>query len=165
MKLYSNKKLQRFTSILVIIIALCSVLLSAVSEEEELETIWVLCQPNSYVNIRVRPSGRSEACGYADCGDDFYTDGYKKNGFLHVYASIETGEGWIALGYVIWDEPERIYEKRTIISKGRVKARKTVNGKRRMWLYDGDEVKVYWMSESWSVTNKGFVKSEFIGEQ
>ena len=136
--------------------------LFGVAAAEE-KTIWVLCQPNSYVNIRIRPSGRSEVAGYAECGDAFETDGISKNGFLHVYASIENGEGWISKGYIVYEKPVFIGKEMTIYSKGRVNARRTVNGKRRCWVRPGDEVTVYWMSE-WSVTNKGFIKTEFLGE-
>ena len=79
-----------------------------------------------------------------------------------MYASVEAGEGWISLWYIVWEKPVRVFETRHIDSKGRVNARRTVNGKRRCWLKDGDEITVYWMAE-WAVTNKGFVKAEYIG--
>lgn len=100
--------------------------------------------------------------GYACPGDDFETDGRKKDGFIHVYASIEAMEGWISLGYVVYSEPVRVFEKRTVDAKGRVQARKTVNGKRRRWLRPGDEVMVYYAAE-WCVTSEGFIRCEYIG--
>ena len=124
----------------------------------------MLCQPDSFVYIRECPSGRSPEAGYAECGDVFETDGKKKNGFLHIYASVEAGEGWISLGYIVWEKPARVFETRHIDSKGRVNARRTVNGNRRCWLRGGEEIKVYWMAE-WAVTNKGFVKAEYIGAE
>lgn len=42
--------------------------------------------------------------------------------------------------------------------------RRTVNWKRRCWLRDVEEIKVYWMAE-WVVTNNGFVKAEYIGAE
>ena len=128
------------------------------------EDVWVLCQPDSFVYIRQKPSGRSGDIGYAECGDVFETDGRKKNGFLHVYASVETGEGWISLGYIVWEKPVRVFATRHIDSRGRVNARRTIGGKRRCWLRDGDQIRVYWMAE-WAVTNKGFVKAEYIGDE
>ena len=126
------------------------------------ETVWVICQPDSMVNIRRNPSGRSEIVGFADPGDSFTTDGLTRRGFLHVYASIEGGEGWISTGYIVNDEPIRANERRVIEGRGRVKARRTVNGKRRCWLKPGDEVTVYFFAE-WCVTSAGFVYYEFIG--
>ena len=127
------------------------------------DTVWILCQPDSYVNIRNNPFGKSDVVGRADCGDDFSTDGKTKNVFLHVYATTETGEGWISKGYVVYDKPVSIGRKMVIESRGRVNARKTVNGKRRCWVKSGDVVTVYWMAE-WAVTSKGFIKSEYLGE-
>ena len=128
----------------------------------ETEPVWILCQPDSYVNIREKPSGRSNSVGYAECGDVFETDGKTKGGFLHVIAAIEAGEGWISLGYVVYEQPVYVGYKMIVNSKGRVNARKTIDGKRRCWVYPGDIVTVYWMAD-WAVTNRGFIKSEYLG--
>lgn len=127
------------------------------------DSVWVVCQPNSYVNIRARASGRSDTVGYAGCGDEFETDGRKKAGFVHVYASIEGGEGWICAGYLVNEKPEFIGKKMTVSALGRVNARRTVNGKRRCWVRPGETVMVYWMAE-WAVTDKGFIRSDFLTE-
>ena len=121
-----------------------------------------MCQPGSSINIRAKPSGRSEVVGFAEPGDAFQTDGKRRWGFLHVYSPIEGGEGWISLGYIVHDQPIRANEVRTIEANGKVKARKTVNGRRRRWLHPGDEVTVYYYAE-WCVTDAGFVYYEFIG--
>ena len=126
------------------------------------ETVWTLCQPDSKVNIRARASGRSDIVGFACCGDDFETDGKRKGGFLHVFAPVEAGEGWIALGYIVWEKPVYIGERREVDSSGRVNARKTIGGKRRCWLQPGDEIMVYWAAD-WAVTDKGFVLADCIG--
>ena len=115
------------------------------------------------VNIRLKASSRSEAVGYADPGDDFQTDGVVKNGFIHVYASIEPMEGWISLGYVVREKPVRVDRKMTVQASGRVAARKTVDGKRRRWLKPGEEIMVYYFAD-WCVTSAGFVRCDFLGE-
>ena len=116
------------------------------------------------MNIRARPSGRSEAVGTAEAGDSFVTDGVTRRGFIHVYAPIEAMEGWISLGYVVWDEPVRVDETRTIQGNGKVRARDKANGKRVCWLKPGDEVMVYYIAE-WCVTDHGYIRFEFIGEE
>jgi hypothetical protein len=121
-----------------------------------------MCQPDSYVNIRSKPNGKSQIEGYALCGYDLETDGKMKNGFLHVYTSVEAGEGWIANGYVVWDEPTEVNEWYYICSPWRVAIRRTIGGKMRKWGYNLDSLKVYWISDEWSVTNEGFVKTEFL---
>lgn len=146
--------------LLCLVIALFVLFGVAIAEDQ---TVWVLCQPGSYVNIRSRPSGRSDAVGYADCGEAFDTDGISKNGFLHVYASIENGEGWISKGYLVYEKPAFISRKMTVSGRGRVNARKTINGKRRCWVKPGDVVTVYWIAE-WAVTSKGFIKTEYLAD-
>lgn len=125
---------------------------------------WVLCQPDSFVNVRMNPKKKSIEIGRLECGDMIYTDGKTKNGFLHVYRlNFELGEGWIHSGYIVYSEPHRPYSADvTINSNGRVAARRTINGKRRCWLKDGQDIKVFMVSDEWSVTNKGFVKTEYI---
>lgn len=157
-----TKRMLAAMAVLVLCVGICAG--AALAEEEELEKVWVLCQPDSFVNIRETPGKRGTAVGYAQCGDMFRTDGRKKNGFLHVYASVETGEGWISTGYIVWNEPRPVFEIRHIESNGRVNARKTVGGKRRCWLKDGSEIRVYWMGD-WAVTNKGFVKTDYISQE
>jgi hypothetical protein len=137
---------------------------SLVSALSDSDTVWVLCQPGSYVNIRARASGRSENAGYAYCGDGFQTDGRKKGGFVHVFCSNEWGEGWIAAGYLTTERPVPVDRKMTVDASGRVKARKTIGGKRRCWVRPGDEVTVYWMSADWAVTNKGYIRSDCLGD-
>lgn len=126
------------------------------------DTVWTMCQPHSQVNIRARASGRSEIVGYATCGDDFETDGKTRGGFLHVFAPVEAGEGWIALGYIVRQKPVYVGQRLTVDASGRVKARRTIGGKRRCWLQPGDEIMVYWAAD-WAVTDKGFVRADCIG--
>ena len=130
--------------------------------EKKRSQVWVLCQPDSYVNIRSMPNHRSQIEGYAYCGDMFETDWKTKGGYLHVYASIEAGDGWISKGYIIYEEPVAVNEAWIVESKGRLAARTTINGKRRKWLKPGTAVMVYYVAE-WTVTNVGFVDSEYIG--
>lgn len=143
--------------LLVLILLLC-VCVTAAGEEYE---VWVLCQPDSYINIRESPSKNSKVGGYAFCGDRFTTNEETKNGYMLVYAPIEQGYGWIKKGYLVFSEPREVNVETYIAAKGRVNARKTIDGKRRMWLKPGDDIFVYWASD-WAVTNKGFVKTEYI---
>ena len=143
------------------ILCIAILLISTVSVAD---TVWVLCQPDSYVNIRAVASGRSKIEGYALCGDSLETDGKTQRGFLHIYAPIEACDGWVSLGYIVWNEPHAVNAQYYICSPYRVAIRKTIGGERRKWAYALDELQVYWMSTEWSVTNKGFVKTEYLEE-
>ena len=125
---------------------------------------WILCQPDSFVYARTSPKKTSMELGRLECGDHVYTDGIIRHGFLHVYGlTFEMSEGWVHKGYVVYDEPYKpaVYETQ-IVSNGRVNARRTINGKRRCWLKDGESIKVYMVSDEWATTNKGFVKTKYI---
>lgn len=145
--------------LLVLIIDIC-----CLTARGEIDECWVLCQPDSCVNIREKPKKTSTAFGEAECCDKYYTDGTIKNGYLHlVDLASETGDGWISNVYVIYDEPYKpVIQERTIISPSRVAARRTMGGKRRIWLNDGDIIHVYAISDEWCVTNQGFIKTQFI---
>lgn len=125
---------------------------------------WILCQPDSWVYARMNPKKKSMELGRLECGDMVYTDGKTKNGFLHVYGlSFELDEGWVHKGYVVYDKPfVPRFQETQVKSNGRVSARKTINGKRRCWVKDGQSIKVYMVSAEWCVTNKGFIKTKFI---
>lgn len=124
-------------------------------------TVYVLCNPESYVNIRETPSKKGCLGGYAYCGDGFETDGAVRNGFVHVFCSTEMGEGWISKGFIVYCKPEEVGEIWIVDSNGRVAARSTIGGKRNKWLKKGKEVTVYYVAEV-AVTNYGFVDAEYL---
>lgn len=125
---------------------------------------WILCQPDSWVYARTSPKKKSMELGRLECGEMIYTDGVIKNGFIHVYdLNFESSEGWVSKGYVIYDEPYKpCFPDTQIKSNGRVSARRTINGKRRCWVKDGQSIRVYMASAEWCVTNKGFIQTKFI---
>ena len=130
---------------------------------EEYKEGYIICVPGDYVNVRPFANIRSEAIGYLEPGDKVYLDGIVKNGFCHcVNMNLESYEGWVHKGYIVFDEPEYVNQNATIVSKGRLAARKYVNGKRTRWLKPLATVKIYYMSEEWSVTNCGYVKTKFL---
>lgn len=132
--------------------------------ESEMEC-WVICQPESYVNVRKGPGNHREIVGYAVAGMRFRTDGKEKNGFLHIVdASNEYGFGWIHSGYVVFSEPEGVDREVTVKASGRVACRERIDGKRRGWVRNGDTVHVYWRTRSWAVTEKGFIQTKYLGE-
>lgn len=149
-------------ALIVIVIYSLITITNSIGIGEELTEVWVMCQPNDYVNVRANPNRRSEAVGYAEAGYMVITDGKLQHGFLRIYGIGEMGVGWIHAGYVVYDEPHEMNVTARVNSNGRVKARQYIGGKRREWLKNKDEVKVYWLSDEWCVTNKGFVKTEYL---
>lgn len=148
--------------ITLIAMVLCAIFAftSAKGEEE----CWILCQPDSWVYARSSPTKKANPIGRFECGDMAYTDGKTKHGFLHIInCTFEECEGWINVGYIVFSKPYKpMLTETTVSSNGRVAARKTIKGSRRCWLKDGQAIRIYMVSDEWSVTNKGFVKTKFL---
>lgn len=129
--------------------------------DELYEEGYVLCV--DYVNIRRSPSRKSPVIGSFECGETLHLDGKRKNGYLHcVDLGLEEDEGWIHSGFVVSDRPEHVNQHATIVSKGRLAARKYVDGKRTRWLKPQASLKVYWWSDEWCVTNCGYVQTKYL---
>lgn len=136
------------------------------SRGEEAPMAWVLCQPDSYVNIRTKPRKNASTCGQLYSGDYIFLDGISRNGFLHcINMSTEEGEGWVYKGFIVYSEPYEDGHEYLIDSDGRVACRRSVDGTRRLWLSNEDVLTVYMASDDWCLTDKGFVKTEFINLQ
>lgn len=130
---------------------------------EEYEEAYVLCMPDGYVNVRERPNKKGDPIGYLYVGDKVYLDGKKRNGFLHcVNLTYEVQDGWVYKGYIVYDEPVLTNWTATIVSKGRLAARKCIDGKRTKWLKPMATVKVYYWTDEWCITNCGYVKSMYL---
>lgn len=166
---------RRIFNVLIIVIILFLILaiigprleLNSARGEESPETyeMYVICMKNDYINIRMKPSTRSEAIGYLLCGDKVELDGKKKNGFLHLVGITEYGEGWVYGGYLADEPPVDLGGARySVTSNGRVACRKTIGGKRRCWVYTEDSVKVWYWTEEWCLTNKGFIQTRYLEE-
>lgn len=126
---------------------------------------WVMCQPDSQVNIRARPKRGSEVVCVGFCGDRLELDGKRKGPWVHVIVPCESGEGWIHSGYLaIDDEPDDVGSGIFITLKDKVNARACINGRIRKKLKKGTRLEVYLLTGEWSVTSEGFVKTEFLIE-
>lgn len=132
-------------------------------DSKETHTMYTLCMENDYVNIRLKPSVKSEATGYLTCGDPVELDGKERNGFCHIIGMTEYGEGWVYSGYLVSDPPKDMNgAKYQIVSDGRVACRKSISGKRRCWAKNGEVIRVWYWSEEWCLTSKGFVQTRYL---
>lgn len=127
------------------------------------ERYFILCNPQTVLNARLSPSKHGSLIGYFMCGDSVTIDGRQKNGFLHCpELSFEVDEGWIAKGHLVKDEPLIEETQATVVASGRVACRNKVGGKRIRWLKPGAVVTVYAYSEEWCVTNRGYIRTEYL---
>lgn len=164
MKAMNNKTIRRI--IIAVVFFIIGIFLGhAIAKAEELEIrCWVLCQPDSYVNVREFARKGNNETGIMECGDAAYTDGRKKNGFLYLCGvNNELGHGWIHKGYIVYSEPVVKMYVTNVYSNGRVACWRSIGGTRRCWTQPGDTVTVYATSDEWCVTNKGFIKTQYLG--
>ena len=160
-----NKILLAAITILIAVILLILAFRDVSNAEPITEQVWVLCDPESYVTLRIGPGKSKPDFGGVLCGAELWTDNKKQNGFLHVLeVPAECDTGWISAKYIVYDRPVEVNQRRVITGDGRVACRKWVDGKIKDWIMPGDQLTVFWMSPSWAVTSRGYIKSEFIGE-
>ena len=91
----------------IVFLALCVVIFAVVFnactesfQDNGMVTVWVMCKPGDYINVRQTPSTKAMVVGRLDPCDSFQTDGVSSNGFIRCYGIGEYGEGWIYSGYV-----------------------------------------------------------------
>lgn len=144
------------------IIAAVLIILTMTASTAGAETAWVLCHPDSYVNIRWSPSTRSTAEAQVYAGDEIELDGKKDGKWLHCLCSSESGDGWIRSDYISTDEPDILDGAAYEITKNRTRVRTSASGRVIRMLKKGTTVTVYLMTPEWSVTNFGFIATEFL---
>lgn len=148
---------------LLVVIAVVLFLRETGLAERLQEECWILCQPDSCVTLRSGAGKNKPEFGACQCGDKLWTDNMIRNGFIHVLeVPAEESEGWISNRYVIMDKPEEMNQVMQIRADGRVACRKWIGGPVKAWIMPGDQLTVWWMSESWAVTSRGYIKSEFL---
>lgn len=130
--------------------------------EEVTTTGWVMCK--SYLNVRMAPSKTAMEVGRLDPGDAVELDGRTKDGWAHIVGGDFGGDGWIWAGYIVFDEPAEVNDRYTVTGS-RVACRKWTDGPQipgREWILGGSEVKVYWISDEWALTSRGYIMSQYL---
>ena len=153
--------------LMLIVAVMCSIAINPVISRskavEETEKYFILCNPKTVLNARSRPNKRGSVIGYFMCGDSVTVDEHEKNGYCHCPELLfEASEGWVAKGYLVEDEPIVEEVNATVVASGRVACRNKVGGKRIRWLKPGTVVTVYAYSKEWCVTNRGYIRTEYL---
>ena len=159
-KVYSILAAVLIVMVIMSVFTIAIALFNAATAEEELAEAWVICQ--DYVHVRISPSRKSDSVGYVDAGDPVLVGSKKKNGFLRCYGIGEAGEGWIHSGYVVYEKPVKMNCKAYSVSRGKLRARRHIRGKRVGWIKHLEYVTVYWWTDEWCVTDKGFIESRYL---
>lgn len=141
-------------------------LLEAVTAKADPEAYYVLCHPASELNVRLKPSVKGRKIGGYGAGDLVMVDKIRRGWARDADANMrfDAWDGWMAAAYLV-DSPVDVYAEgigATVTAKGRVKIRATPGGSRVGWLRDGDAVTVFAVSDVWTVTGKGYVKTDCL---
>ena len=128
-------------------------------------TVWAMCQPGSTVIVRRGPSKNTMEVARLDPCDPVETDGRTKDGFIHVYGNWENGDGFVYCGYLSTEKPEPVFEQYVCVSRARVACRRWISGPtmpNHAYITNGTNVDVFYRTSEWSVTNRGYIKSEWL---
>lgn len=141
------------------ILLLCVLFSTAAAETDA----WIICKASSYVNARALPKKQSDAVGRLELGDRITLTGKEKNGYAQAYGfTFEAAEWWVFKGYLVYDEPRAADGLYHSNANGRTALRRWVNGPRRAWAKKDTAFRVYAISNEWTLTSKGFIRTEYI---
>ena len=156
-------KLNKFQITLRVILAaviIAAVIIFACRAEDVYAKGWIICE--DYVQIRQWASRNATSIGQLDPGDEIEIDGKTESGWAHI---VSPCDGWVWAGYITFSEPQKIDAPGVVTAKKRVAARRWCDGPNvdsKPWLISGSEVRIYWMCDDWALTNRGYVKSEWL---
>ena len=152
------------TLILAFVIALAAYTVATEINRAHAETVytkqWIICK--DYVIIRNWPSRKATEGGQLDPGDEIEIDGKTQDGFAHIVSPVD---GWVWAGNIVSSQPEKVECKAFVTAKKRLYCRRWVDGPTvdsKPYLVNGSEVRVFWMNDEWAVTNRGYLRSEWL---
>ena len=141
-------------------------IIDAEAEDMEGTECWAFCKPDGIVNIRSQPRKNSAEVAWVTCGMKMMTNGKTRNGYIYIFdMAAETTAGWISERYIVYEEPKAVETEMVIRAEGRVACRKWMGGKVGKWYRDGDRVIVHWLADGWAVTDRGYIRYEYLEEE
>ena len=161
--IFDKEKIVAFIALIAIVIVVTVALTVSLCHGEQLATCWIMCKPGSYVTIREKPNKKSAERGYLDSGDDFQTDGESVDGWIRCYNAGEGG--WVYCGYVVTEKPELSGERYVCCAVKQAACRKWIGGPKvdgAGRIKNGQHCIVFCMADGWAVTNRGYIKSEWL---
>jgi len=127
------------------------------------EKMWVICSPDDVLLVRESPKKTAQATSELTPGTAVETSGKVRNGYTKLTDMASESEvGWVRSVYLVDEAPEYIGRTATVVSKGRLAARRCIGGERIRWLKPGSTVTVWFRTSEWSVTDRGYVQSRFL---
>lgn len=154
----------------IVIIAAALITISAIwavspAAAEEAVTMYCVCQ-DSRVNVRAKPSTKASVEGYLEFGWDCRVTGSARDSsgtvWYRVEGTTELGYGYVCASYLITSEPTRVDRQAKISADGRVAVYNRVDGRRKAWAKVGEDVQVRVYSDTWCLTDRGWIRTEYL---
>ena len=163
---FNTNRTQKTLTVLCCLVLTALVLIfnfGACAKTDDTVTVWILCQPSDYVNVRATPSTKAEQVGFLDPCDEITIDVNAKNGFFPIVYPPFEREGYVSARYVSTEKPEwKNGELYAVCANVRVAARRWMDGPCIDWIVNGSKVQVFYYTPTWCVTNRGFIKTEYL---
>ena len=165
-----KRKLGIIITLCVIVILTMAIMAIKGAAEEQLATVYAMCDPRdgNRVIVRAKPTKESAELGYLECGDSFLTDAEERDGWIRCCNIGEACEGWVFCGYVTTEPPEMVMEQYCCVAKNRVAVRRWQGGpqiirnKRKLWLNNCEDVTVFCIADGWACTSIGYIQAEWL---
>lgn len=165
-----KRKLGIIITLCVIVILTMAIMAIKGAAEEQLATVYAMCDPRdgNRVIVRAKPTKESAELGYLECGDSFLTDAEERDGWIRCCNIGEACEGWVFCGYVTTEKPEMVMEQYCCVAKNRVAVRRWQGGpqiirnKRKLWLNNCEDVTVFCIADGWACTSIGYIQAEWL---
>ena len=137
-------------------------------EEDEGYTMYVLCRPGDFVNVREHPTTRAFKAGYLECGDSIITDGIVRKDnqgrqWTHITRPwFESADAWVCSMYLQDTQINMDECTGYVVSNGRTAVRRAPGGKCVKWVKNGTKVAILAMSEEWALTTNGYINMDYL---
>ncbi len=155
--------LDRILTVLLLLLAgalITLAFLDAAQAEDSPTQLYVTVADGSWLNGRLKPDAHSRVEARFQAGDT--VDVYAVSGSWAKVAGGECGFVWCSLDYLSSTPPGGTPEICTVVSDGRVRVRKTPDGKLVRWLSDGDTVTVRCRVNGWAYVGDGYVDEQYL---
>jgi len=153
------------TILLMVAVVAAAVLVTTPASADDTITMYCICT-DSRVNVREQPSTKAHIGGYLEFGWDVQVSGEVKDKsgttWYRIDGMTEAGTGYVCSNYLITSKPEKVNLEATVRASGRVATYKRVDGKRKGWAKAGSKLTISVYSDDWCLTNKGYIRTEYL---
>ena len=136
-------------------------LINSISLSES-ASAYILCNPGNYATVRSEPCECGDEIGILETGNCINVTGETENGFVKFLDS-KGNECWVYVGYVTTSKPRWMNGRISTVKDSKCIS-STVNMAKETgyWIEQGTKLQVFWYTDKWCVTNRGYVMTKHI---